>query len=1231
MKNMLTRTGFSGIVILATFVALSVLPGCRNPLDWRAAPDGPDEVGAISLTVNGLGQGRTIMPSLPGGEISFYLEFRSLDQGGDDFSRSWNGESLIELSVGEWRLRVTSYIPHDDGRRKMASSEWVDVTVAPGHIAEYDIMLVPIVDGRGSFAWEISFPANVLAARMRVTRIDGGSPPFDESLVLVGYGATERSALDLPVGLYRVIFNLSGPDGASAEIGKIMHVHQNLESRFADEDGLFANFIFPRDLLRTILGAWNGSQWDFNLGQGRQISAGHFALLPVNGVTNENFDGMAYWFNRISTVANVPTDREGLTELVDAALLSLAAADATFVRADNLWTQASARTAIEGRVANLSLDAGDFYWTGDYTVTVTIGAYDIDIIFVPVPVTGVVIHGLKNRLLEETHSMDLSATVLPTDARRQEIAWQIPDAAHQSIVSLSPEHGGTTSVTGDAAGVATVYAVSLADPSRVDSVEITVFPLGAGVPIEGIEILNGDMTIEVYGFDVLDLRITPWNTTQPDFVFDSSDTDVATVDWFGTELRVTGVSIGTAVITVTSTANPGLSDTITVTVVATPTGVTVSPSVAEVPRNRTRQFTHAVQGPTGVSQAVTWSVDPTTAGTVAGGLFTPDPWVGIGDTLFVRATAADHPGVSDMATVRIIAPEPDTVVITNGTAINIERGTPLELSAIVGPEGAPQEVTWSIVHPSPPGAAISSGNLLLTEWPLYHGSTFTVRAQATGHPNAFAYMDVTITVTPTAVSITSPESPASIVQGGEALRFSATVAPQGASQAVEWEVHPRPDGVSIDANGALTVDQAAALSVWTLTVTARVPGTDIVSVPGVTVNVTIQPTAVVITSPVPPGGQGPIPLYRDAIHAFHAVVEPSDASQDVEWHVLSGSGSFVGNLLTIPPGAGPGSTLTVRARALGSNPPVYTTATVLVSTPEPWGVLVTPPSTNVWRGQGRQFTAQVFAEPPSPGLPEQHVTWSVSPQPHGVSISQSGMLNIEDDAAVSPGQVLEITATAIGTNLSDTAFANLTSLSPTGVTVSPNPVTIVRGESRQFHATIEGPPGIYERVVWTVAPTVAGVTISPTGLLTVPAGTTGSAFTVRASAYGHQDVFGTANVNVQEPGGFTISLPDFPPAGGGILTDIPGPTVSLLGQPQTIRVTNPGAFDPGSIRWLFDGKQIESGPSEGSHVSGASGEILTLGPRIHGDLLDTGTHFLTVEVTVGGELRSRRISFTVEL
>jgi len=99
-----------------------------------------------------------------------------------------------------------------------------------------------------------------------------------------------------------------------------------------------------------------------------------------------------------------------------------------------------------------------------------------------------------------------------------------------------------------------------------------------------------------------------------------------------------------------------------------------------------------------------------------------------------------------------------------------------------------------------------------------------------------------------------------------------------------------------------------------------------------------------------------------------------------------------------------------------------------------------------------------------------------------------------------------------------------------------------------------------------------------------------------------------------------------------IETNIPGPTISMRDGPgsfPTITVSNPERF--GNITWRMGAGptlgQIGSVP--GSAISGSHGETVALNSAVHGNRL--GQHFITVEVTIGGVLHSRVITFHVTL
>jgi hypothetical protein len=85
----------------------------------------------------------------------------------------------------------------------------------------------------------------------------------------------------------------------------------------------------------------------------------------------------------------------------------------------------------------------------------------------------------------------------------------------------------------------------------------------------------------------------------------------------------------------------------------------------------------------------------------------------------------------------------------------------------------------------------------------------------------------------------------------------------------------------------------------------------------------------------------------------------------------------------------------------------------------------------------------------------------------------------------------------------------------TGVSVTPSPVEIEKGTSRQFAATVSG-SGTYSHAVnWTVAgASSSGTTIDASGLLAITADETANTLTVKAASVQTESKFGTAAVTV---------------------------------------------------------------------------------------------------------------------
>lgn len=166
---------------------------------------------------------------------------------------------------------------------------------------------------------------------------------------------------------------------------------------------------------------------------------------------------------------------------------------------------------------------------------------------VDVPVTGMSLSPSTATVLvgDETY---VTPTIVPTDATNKAINWSTSD---DSVATVS-----NGLVSGVSAGKATITATTV-DGGFVDTCEVTV----NNRPVTSLTLNKYQATIYLEGKD-LQLTATINNdATIQTLVWESSDTDVATVDNSG---KVHAVAEGVSTITVT--ADGGLTATCTVTV-----------------------------------------------------------------------------------------------------------------------------------------------------------------------------------------------------------------------------------------------------------------------------------------------------------------------------------------------------------------------------------------------------------------------------------------------------------------------------------------------------------------------------------------------------------------------------------------------------------------------------------------------------------------------------------------
>lgn len=143
--------------------------------------------------------------------------------------------------------------------------------------------------------------------------------------------------------------------------------------------------------------------------------------------------------------------------------------------------------------------------------------------------------------------MQLTATVLPTDATDKTVIWS---SSNNDIASV--DNKGEVTAVGP--GTATITATANDGSGKAASCRITVnepYTPPAIVHVTGISLDRKTATIKKGSILQLSATVTPSNADDKTVRWESSNTDVASVDDNG---EVTAIAPGTATITVTTSA-----------------------------------------------------------------------------------------------------------------------------------------------------------------------------------------------------------------------------------------------------------------------------------------------------------------------------------------------------------------------------------------------------------------------------------------------------------------------------------------------------------------------------------------------------------------------------------------------------------------------------------------------------------------------------------------------------
>jgi len=243
----------------------------------------------------------------------------------------------------------------------------------------------------------------------------------------------------------------------------------------------------------------------------------------------------------------------------------------------------------------------------------------------------------------------------------------------------------------------TIKAIAFKD-GMTQSAVLTIFytNIEAAVPVASVSLNKTSTSIAVNATETLTATVLPNNATNKNVTWSSSNPAVATV----TNGVVTGVSAGTATITVTSAADSSKKATCLVTVSATTvpvTGVSLNTSTLSLTVGGTAGSLTATVAPSNATnQNVSWNSNNTSVATVSGsGASITINAVAAGSSTITVTTADGGHTASCTVTVSAANVPVTGVTVAPATLSLTAGGTAGSLTATVAPSNASNpNVSW---------------------------------------------------------------------------------------------------------------------------------------------------------------------------------------------------------------------------------------------------------------------------------------------------------------------------------------------------------------------------------------------------------------------------------------------------------------------------------------------------------------------------------------------------------
>lgn len=522
--------------------------------------------------------------------------------------------------------------------------------------------------------------------------------------------------------------------------------------------------------------------------------------------------------------------------------------------------------------------------------------------------------------------------------------------------------------------------------------------------------------------------------------------------------------------------------------------VTVSPTTAQIiDQGQQKNFTASIANDT-ASRGVTWSVSGASCtgsacGTLTGSTSTAVTYnapAAVSANLTVTVTATSLADTTKSASVGVTVTPPPSVSTSSLPAGTVAAAYSQTLQA----SGGAGALTWSLASGTlPNGLSLSTGGAISGTPTAPGTSTFTAQVADSGSPVVTATKQLSITVNPAPLLITTTSLP----NGVTTKTYNAALQSSGGTGAVTWSVTvgSLPTGLVLNAATGVISGTPTTAGSTSFTVMATDSAVPTPQTKTQALSITVIPVLSITTTSLPDG---------TVQSAYSQTLQSSGGSGAVTWSITTGtlpaglslnanSGAITGTPTT--PGT---SNFTVKAVDSGSPQQTATQALSIKVSPAPLAVTTTS------LPNGALNTAYSATLQSSGGTPPVMWTVTLGVLPGGLTLNSStGAITGTPTATGTFNFTVTATDSGVPVQTASQALSIIVSVAPLVVTTTTLPSGTV---SNSYNATLQATGGT-PPVTWavTVGALPAGLALNAsTGAITgTPTTAATSNFTVQAT------------------------------------------------------------------------------------------------------------------------------------